>query len=191
MQATQPLTTELPAGFASVLLSGVCSVTSIFLVPSKESRVESVWDYPRPPRLEPAGRHVLIRHAGHLVAETRTALRVLETSHPPVYYLPPEDVDRSLLEPAGGGSFCEWKGVARYWDLVIGEMRLAQVAWSYPKPIAEFRALVDHLAFYAAPLDECLVDGEQVEPQPGGFYGGWITSDIAGPFKGGPGTTGW
>ena len=153
--------------------------------------MESVWDYPRPPRLEPAHRHIVIRHSGRIIADTRSALRVLETSHPPVYYLPPGDVDQSLLEPAPGSSYCEWKGVARYWDLVVGQERLAKLAWSYPDPVPAFRPLTDHFAFYAGPLDECLVDGEQVEPQPGGFYGGWVTSDLIGPFKGGPGTGGW
>jgi len=153
--------------------------------------VESVWDYPRPPRLEPARRHILIRHAGCLVADTHGALRVLETSHPPVYYLPPDDIDRTLIEPATGSSYCEWKGVARYWDLVAGGERLSRVAWSYPDPSPAFEALRDHLAFYAGPLDACRVDGEQVRPQPGGFYGGWITADLTGPFKGGPGTLGW
>ncbi|MCL7966141.1 MAG: DUF427 domain-containing protein [marine benthic group bacterium] len=153
--------------------------------------MESVWDYPRPPRLEPTDRHIVIRHAGRIIADTRAALRVLETSHPPVYYLPPGDVERSLLEAAPGSSFCEWKGAARYWNLVIGDERLRKLAWSYPDPVPAFRALIDHLAFYAGPLDECLVDGERVEPQPGGFYGGWVTSDLIGPFKGGPGTGGW
>jgi len=119
------------------------------------------------------------------------ALRVLETSHPPVYYLPPGDVDLSLLVPAPGSSYCEWKGVARYWDLAARDERLPKVAWSYPDPLPAFEALRDHLAFYAGPLDACLVDGEQVRPQPGGFYGGWITCDLVGPFKGGPGTFGW
>jgi uncharacterized protein (DUF427 family) len=150
-----------------------------------------VWDYPRPPRLEPARRRILIRHAGCLVADTRGALRVLETSHPPVYYLPPDDIERSLIEPATGSSYCEWKGMARYWDLVAGGERLSRIAWSYPDPLPAFEALRDHLAFYAGPLDACLVDGEQVRPQPGGFYGGWITPDLTGPFKGGPGTFGW
>lgn len=152
---------------------------------------ESVWDYPRPPRLEPSPRHIVIRHAGRRVADTRKALRVLETSHPPVYYLPPADVNLSLLAPAPGSSYCEWKGVARYWDLVAGQERLPKLAWSYPDPTPAFEALRDHLAFYAGPLDACLVDGEQVRPQPGGFYGGWITRDLVGPFKGGPGTLGW
>ncbi|MGW8282938.1 MAG: DUF427 domain-containing protein [Gemmatimonadota bacterium] len=157
----------------------------------RETSVESVWDYPRPPRLEPTGRRIVIRHAGHIVADTRSAWRVLETSHPPVYYLPPADIDTSVIQSADGGSFCEWKGVARYWDLVIGARRIARAAWSYPDPATAFSALRDHLAFYAGPLDECTVDGEKVRAQPGAFYGGWITSDLTGPFKGGPETQGW
>ncbi|MEJ2482211.1 MAG: DUF427 domain-containing protein [Gemmatimonadota bacterium] len=153
--------------------------------------MESVWDYPRPPRLEPTDRHIVIHHAGRVIADTRNALRVLETSHPPVYYLPPDDVDLTLLEPAPGSSICEWKGTARYWDLVIGEKRIDRVAWSYPDPVPAFRPMLDHLAFYAGPLEKCLVDGEPVRPQPGGFYGGWITSDLVGPFKGGRGSAGW
>ena len=153
--------------------------------------MESVWDYPRPPRLEPTERHITIRHCGRLVADTRRALRVLETSHPPVYYLPPGDVDVSLLEPAAGQSFCEWKGTARYWDVVVDGERIERAAWSYPDPAPPFAALKDHLAFYADRVDDCRVDGEIVRPQPGSFYGGWITEDILGPFKGGRGTTGW
>ena len=133
----------------------------------------------------------MIRHSGRTVADTHAALRVLETSHPPVYYLPPSDVDGSLLEPVPGSSFCEWKGLARYWDLVVGGERLSRIAWSYPEPTPAFAPLREHLAFYAGPLEECLVDGERVRPQPGGFYGGWITSNIIGPFKGGPGSSGW
>lgn len=153
--------------------------------------MESVWDYPRPPRLEPTGRRIVVRHRGRLVADTRRALRVLETSHPPVYYVPPVDVDRTLLQSATGGSLCEWKGRAAYWDVVIDGERTARAAWSYPAPTAAFSALRDHLAFYADRLDDCSVDGERVSPQEGSFYGGWITSDIEGPFKGGPGSSGW
>lgn len=153
--------------------------------------MESVRDYPRPPRLEPIGRHIVVRHGGRVVAETRRALRVLETNHPPVYYLPPDDVDGTLLAPAPGTSFCEWKGTARYWDLRIDGARVERAAWSYPDPAPLFLPLRDHLAFYADRLDACLVDGERVRPQPGGFYGGWITSDLIGPFKGEPGTLGW
>ncbi len=153
--------------------------------------MESVWDYPRPPRLEATERHIVIRHAGSPVAESRRSLRVLETSHPPVYYPPPDDVDVSLLERATGQSFCEWKGLARYWDVVVPGERIERVAWSYPKPALEYSAIRDHLAFYPGRLDECRVDGELVRAQPGSFYGGWITNDLIGPFKGGPGSIGW
>jgi len=153
----------------------------------------SVWDFPRPPRLATDGREVVVRWGDVEVARTRRAVRVLETAHPPSYYLPWDDVARHLLEPAGGGSFCEWKGPARYWSLVSpggGERRLPGVAWSYPQPLAGAEALADCVAFYPAALD-CRVDGAPVTPQPGGFYGGWITPDLAGPFKGEPGSEGW
>ena len=152
---------------------------------------ESVWDYPRPPRLEPANRHIQVIFNGITIADTRRALRVLETSHPPVYYLPPEDVRMEYLLRANGSSFCEWKGQARYFTVRVGEREAVKAAWSYPNPTPAFQALKDYLAFYAGPMDACLVDDEQVMAQPGGFYGGWITNDVVGPFKGGPGTMGW
>jgi uncharacterized protein (DUF427 family) len=149
-----------------------------------------VWDYPRPPALVPCDRDVVVSWRGVEVARTRRAVRLLETAHPPSYYLPWADVDRSLLQPAGGGSFCEWKGPARYWSLVNGPQRLERVAWSYPQPLAGAEAIAECVAFYAADL-ECSVGGLPVTPQEGGFYGGWITPDLVGPFKGGPGSTGW
>lgn len=153
---------------------------------------ESVWDYPRPPRLESVQRRLRVVFAGRVIADAQRAWRVLETSHPPSYYIAPTDVDLSLLRPAGAGSsFCEWKGAARYFDVVLGEAVAARAAWAYPQPSAAFAAIRDHLAFYPAAMDECSVDGERVRPQPGGFYGGWITSDVAGPFKGEPGSAGW
>lgn len=129
--------------------------------------------------------------AGETLADSQRALRVLETSHPPVYYLPPEDVRTDLLERARGSSFCEWKGRAEYWDATLGGQRHARVAWSYPEPVPAFAELRDHLAFYLPALDAGFVDGEEARPQPGGFYGGWVTSRVAGPFKGEPGTEGW
>jgi len=126
-----------------------------------------------------------------VVAETRRGFRTLETSHPPVYYFPPDDVNHEFIESSMRRSFCEWKGQAVYHHLRIGNRRLVDVAWSYPRPSREFAALVDYLAFYAEPTDGCYVDGERVTPQPGGFYGGWITTDIVGPFKGLPGSQGW
>ena len=152
---------------------------------------ESVWDYPRPPRLEPTPRRIRIVFAGETIADTRRAWRVLETSHPPVYYLPLDDIRREWLIAAPGSSFCEWKGGAIYWTLRVGGREARRVAWSYPAPTPGFAPIRDHLAFYAGPLDECTVDGEAVCPQPGGFYGGWITTAVLGPFKGEPGTDGW
>ncbi len=153
--------------------------------------IENVWDYPRPPALQPVGLPVRIAFAGRLVARTDAALRVLETSHPPVYYLPRDAFTGCVVEPAEGQSFCEWKGIAQYWTLRVGAHVAERVAWSYPAPHAGFAALRDHLAVYAGPMDECRVGDEVVTPQPGGFYGGWVTSWVRGPFKGGPGSAGW
>lgn len=152
---------------------------------------ESVWDYPRPPRAEPAGARIAIEHRGRTLVDTMRAVRVLETSHPPTYYVPPGDILPGLLRPARGGSTCEWKGRAAYWDVVLGDAAIPAVAWSYPSPTPAFAILKDHVAFYAAPFDRCTVDGERATPQPGGFYGGWVTSRVAGPFKGAPGSEGW
>jgi uncharacterized protein (DUF427 family) len=152
---------------------------------------ESVWDYPRPPRLETVPQHLEVVANGVTVAASDRGLRVLETSHPPVYYFPPGDVDPSCLGPAPGSSFCEWKGVARYFDVVVGDLTLPRVAWAYPQPSASFSAMVDHVAFYCAPMDRCSVGDEVATAQPGGFYGGWVTSWVVGPFKGEPGTLGW
>lgn len=155
-------------------------------------KTESVWDYPRPPRLEPTPRRIRIVHDGITLVDTTSALRILETSHPPVYYLPPEAVDRSRMHRAARrGSFCEFKGMATYWDLQIPAGLRESVAWSYEQPAPAFAALAGYLAFYASRVDECWVDDERVVSQPGDFYGGWITSDLRGPFKGAPGTLGW
>ena len=154
--------------------------------------MESVWDYPRPPRLERTTAQVTVRHAGVLVAQSVNCWRVLETSHPPVYYIPRDDVTGGLLrrDPAQG-TFCEFKGEATYWDLVIPGARVAGAAWSYEDPAPAFTAMTGALAFYPSRVDECRVDDEVVRAQEGDFYGGWITSGITGPFKGGPGTRGW
>jgi uncharacterized protein (DUF427 family) len=152
---------------------------------------ESVWDYPRPPRLELTKKHIKVYLNGQLIAETRRAWRVLETSHPPVYYIPQEDIHQEYLRRTQGSSWCEWKGQAAYFDVVVDEKAAHSAAWSYPTPSASFAAIKDSVAFYAGKMDRCLVDGEAVTPQPGGFYGGWITGDIVGPFKGAPGTSGW
>jgi len=156
-----------------------------------KGRWESVWDYPRPPRLEQTAKHLEIYFNGVLFADTRRGYRVLETSHPPVYYFPPEDVRAEYLVPRSRGSFCEWKGKAVYFTVCVGDREAVDVAWSYPDPLPAFTYLRDYLAFYAGPMESCLVDGEKAIPQPGGFYGGWITQDLVGPFKGGPGSMGW
>jgi uncharacterized protein (DUF427 family) len=152
---------------------------------------ESVWDYPRPPRIEPCTRLIRVEFGGEVIAETRRSFRVLETSHPPVYYLHPDDIRAGVLEPQARSSFCEWKGRARYFDVVAGGRRAASAAWSYPVPTGAFAAMRDHVAFYAGRMDACFLDGERVTPQPGEFYGGWITPDVVGPFKGEPGSWGW
>lgn len=152
---------------------------------------ESVWAFPRPAIAEPTRAHVVIEHHGVVLADTRASVRTLETSHPPSYYIPRIDLREGLLCPASGSSFCEWKGAAAYWDVILGGIVLPRIGWSYPTPSAPFAALKDHVAFYAAPFDRCSVDGETVVPQPGDFYGGWITNAVAGPFKGVPGSRLW
>lgn len=152
---------------------------------------ESVWDYPRPPRIEASTRRVRVEFAGRIIAESDDALRVLETAGPPVYYLPPRDVDLSVLEASAQESFCEWKGLARHHHLRAGKRYAENAAWSYPRPEPPFEPLSDYLAFYPGRVDACTLDDEPVRPQPGSFYGGWVTSDIKGPFKGTPGSEGW
>lgn len=153
---------------------------------------ESVWDYPRPPRMELSPKRVRVEFAGIVIADSTRAYRILETSHPPVYYLPPEDISMKYLKAVPSYStFCEWKGAATYWTIEVSGKRSEQVAWSYAAPAAPYQALKNHLAFYASRVDGCYVDDEKVMAQAGDFYGGWITADIVGPFKGGKGTAGW
>ncbi len=149
-----------------------------------------MWDFPRPPRIVNDTREVVVRWGDHEIARTRRALLVQETAHPPSFYLPWADVAREFFERAAGYSFCEWKGAAQYWTLAHGAQRLPKVAWSYPQPLAGAEALAECVAMYPAGLD-CRVDGARVLPQPGGFYGGWITPELTGPFKGEPGSEGW
>src|SRR6478735_8665533 len=144
---------------------------------------ESVWDYPRPPRLEPEPRTVVVRVGDVLVGRSRACVRVLETASPPTIYMPPGDLVPGGLEAAAGASRCEWKGEARYWTVVAGGERLTRAGWSYPHPFPEFALLAGFVAFYPGRV-ECLVDDVRVRAQPGGFYGGWITPEIVGPFKG-------
>jgi uncharacterized protein (DUF427 family) len=152
---------------------------------------ESVWDYPRPPRLEPSARHIQVYFNGELIADTRNAFRVLETSHPPVYYIPPGDVKQEYLTPTDRTTFCEWKGRARYSTVTVGDRSAPNAAWYYPSPLTGYLDLAGYLAFYPSKMDACLVDGERAQAQEGDFYGGWITRNIVGPFKGGPRTVGW
>jgi uncharacterized protein (DUF427 family) len=153
---------------------------------------ENVWDYPRPPRVEPLDRHVRIVLGGETIAESDRALRVLETASPPTVYVPREDVrDDVLIEVPGVHTECEWKGTASYLHAEAGDRRANRAAWFYPEPKAGFEGLRDHVAFYARRVDAAYLDDELVTPQPGAFYGGWITDEIEGPFKGDPGSEGW
>ena len=153
--------------------------------------VESVWDYPRPPRLEVSEERIEVTLGGQVVATTDRSWRLLETSHPPTYYLPRAAFAEGVLRPVAGHSWCEWKGQASYFDVVAGTRVGRRAAWTYLTPTAGFEELADAVAVMPGLVDRCTVDGETVVPQPGGFYGGWITSRVTGPFKGGPGTLGW
>lgn len=152
---------------------------------------ESVWDYPRPPRVETTDETVQIWFGGVLIATSTDALRVLETSHPPTYYVPEGAFVVGVLRPAAGSTWCEFKGHASYFDVVAGDSVDRSAAWTYPEPTPGFEDLVGHIAVMPAAMDECRVDDEIVRPQEGGFYGGWITSRVVGPFKGGPGSRFW
>lgn len=152
---------------------------------------ESVWDYPRPPRLEPTPKRIRVVFNGITIADSTQALRLLETSHPPSYYLPQADLQMAYFTPTPRHTFCEYKGQAHYWTLHVEGQRAENVAWSYPSPNSAYSALKDYVAFYPARMEACFVDEELAIPQAGDFYGGWITSDIVGPFKGGEGTWGW
>jgi uncharacterized protein (DUF427 family) len=151
---------------------------------------ESVWDYPRPPRLELSAKTVIVSFAGQEIATTSKAYRLLETSHPPTWYLPPDSVRQEWLIATSKRSFCEWKGEASYWSVRVGNLTRENAAWSYALPQANFKEIRDYFSFYASVVD-CYVNGERVQPQSGGFYGGWITADLTGPFKGIPGSSGW
>lgn len=152
---------------------------------------ESVWDYPRPPRLEAVSERLRVVAGGITVADTTAAFRVLETSQPPAYYLPQADLRMDLLVETPSHTFCEWKGQADYWTITVDGQTFPDAAWSYPMPRPAFEGIAGHLAFYPQRVDACYVDDEQVTPMPGSFYGGWVTSKIVGPFKGGPGTAHW
>ena len=152
---------------------------------------ESVWDYPRPPVLDKISSHVEVVFAGSKIASSNSAIRYLETSHPPTIYIPPQDVDMTFLKESSHSSYCEWKGRAKYYDLIAEGKIVKNAAWFYPDPKVAFKELKDHIAFYPSKMEACFMDGEKVLAQEGDFYGGWITSKIVGPFKGGVGTFGW
>ncbi len=152
---------------------------------------ETVWDYPRPPAVVASPRHVVVRLGGVVVADTHRAWRVLETSHPPVWYVPRVDVVAGSLEASDRTSYCEFKGTATYWTVVGGGRSEVDAAWSYPQPSTGYEAITDAVAFYPGRMQDCRVDDELVRPQAGGFYGGWVTDDVVGPFKGEPGTSSW
>ncbi len=174
------LTPEAPPGVAPI-------------VPTEGQ--ESVWDYPRPPRVELSRRKAEIYFAGTLIAESTKCLRVLETAGAPVYMFPPEDIEPGVLSKTDEWSICEWKGVAFYFDVKVGRNIEEKAAWAYPEPIddlgQDYTRLANYVAFYPSRMDKCLLDGERVRPQPGGFYGGWVTDDVVGPIKGEPGSQGW
>ena len=151
---------------------------------------ESVWDYPRPPRLENDSREVTVRVGDTVIARTRRAVRVLETASPPTFYLPFKDVRLEILEPGPASSRCEWKGEARYWTVVFTDQRFERVAWSYEDPFPGFGPIRGYLSFYPARF-ECYVGSVRVKAQPGHFYGGWVTPEVVGPFKGEPGSERW
>ena len=148
---------------------------------------ESVWDYPRPPAIQPDTRRVVVKIGEQIIADSTKAIRILETASPPTVYIPPNDINFSLLANASGSSLCEWKGAAHYFCL---NGRREAIGWSYATPFEGFEAIANYLSFYPAKV-ECYIDSERVQPQHGGFYGGWVTSEIIGPFKGEPGTGGW
>ena len=161
-----------------------------FAEPTAEGQ-ESVWDYPRPPRIESDGREVTVKQGDCLIAESRRAVRVLETASPPAFYLPRDDVQPGLLQPSDRHSLCEWKGAASYWSVTLpGGESIHNAAWSYEEPFPEFASIAGYVSFYPA-LVECYLAGERAAPQPGRLYGGWVTSEVVGPFKGTPGTEAW
>ena len=152
---------------------------------------ESVWDYPRPPVVQATDRHVEVVFCGETIADSTRALRVLERSHPPVYYVPLDDVSPGVLSPSGRATYCEYKGEASYYDIACCGRTTEEAAWAYNSPSPGYEVLAGYVAFYPGKMDECRLDGEIVKPQPGEYYGGWITADVTGPFKGEPGTRAW
>ena len=160
-----------------------------FAIEPKDGQ-ESVWDYPRPPVIVADQRQILIKRGDIEICNTCKAVRILETAGAPTFYFPPSEINQEHLIEAGGGSWCEWKGRAAYWSVHVGGEVLESVGWSYPDPFPEYEGIKDYLSFYPSEL-ECYIEGERVAPQPGGFYGGWVTSEIVGPIKGEPDSENW
>ena len=160
-------------------------------IPKPEPSQESVWDYPRPPAIQSVAAAVRVRFGGIVLAESQHALRVIETASPPVYYLPPDDVQEAYLLPNANTTICEWKGRATYWDVRVGEAVAEMAAWSYPEPLEGYDAIRGYYAFYAGKMETCTLGEKRVRAQEGDFYGGWITDNLVGPFKGAPGSEGW
>ena len=158
---------------------------------SAKNEQESVWDYPRPPRVDPVSEHITVTHLGKELLSTNQSVRVLETSHPPTYYIPIADFAEGVLVPVDGQTYCEFKGAASYFDVVVGNKRIPRAAWTFENPTKGFEVLARKVALYASKVDRCTVGEEVVQAQEGDLYGGWITSKIVGPFKGAPGTLGW
>ncbi len=152
---------------------------------------ESVWDYPRPPKIDPTSKRIRVIFNGEIIAETTRALRVLETSHPPAIYIPREDIQIAYFTRTGRHTYCEFKGMADYWTIQVQDKITENAAWSYENPARGYESMRGYLSFYPSRMDACYMDEERVQPQEGDFYGGWITSEIVGPFKGAPGTFGW
>ncbi len=159
--------------------------------PVPQLQPESVWEYPRPPIIEPTSLYLRVYFGGLLLAETKKAFRVIETSHPPVYYFPPEDVQMNYLYPSSRRTFCEWKGQACYYTIKTPDKEVRNAAWYYPHPNPGYSSITNYIAFYPQLMDQCFVEDELVKPQPGNFYGGWITSNLIGPFKGEAGSDHW
>lgn len=152
----------------------------------EKADVESVWDYPLPPKVEEFPQPIKIVFNGEIIADSLNSKRVLEKGHPPVYYLPMQNINSKLLKPSSKRTWCEWKGQAEYYDVIVGNQISINAAWYYPNPTPEFVEIAGYVAFYANKVEGCFVSDERVEAQAGGFYGGWITSNIQGPFKGSP-----